>query len=385
MDKISEDTKLKKDVPKYNDSVGIRATLNNLGISDSSIGYDENNKTVTIGGKAFMKPIYMDEDAGISYAPESAIRQNLVDFYKDSSNPIVRVSDAYTAAAGKYGLDASALTYGNNTVMIGGVPLNTLYIDDSGKAWAWQNDVYDLTEKYANNVGVSTPESIYGNTKKYLSDIENAIKSLYNQSSFSYDPDDDPVYMAYRNKYILEGNRAVQDTMANYSALTGGYANSAAVTAGALANQYYSQQLTDKIPELAKQAYARYNDDRQANISLIDKMISAYNSAYNNLSDTNDTARKYANATANSVTARDNDSYERYWTDLLNQQAYDTQVQKNYWEDSNNIQNQLMNSHKMQGYILENEEQEISNSYLKQLLEAEIEEMKANTYAKYYK
>lgn len=385
MDKISEDTKLKKDVPKYNDSVGIRATLNNLGISDSSIGYDENNKTVTIGGKAFMKPIYMDEDAGISYAPESAIRQNLVDFYKDSSNPIVRVSDAYTAAAGKYGLDASALTYGNNTVMIGGVPLNTLYIDDSGKAWAWQNDVYDLTEKYANNVGVSTPESIYGNTKKYLSDIENAIKSLYNQSSFSYDPDDDPVYMAYRNKYILEGNRAVQDTMANYSALTGGYANSAAVTAGALANQYYSQQLTDKIPELAKQAYARYNDDRQANISLIDKMISAYNSAYNNLSDTNDTARKYANATANSVTARDNDSYERYWTDLLNQQAYDTQVQKNYWEDSNNIQNQLMNSHKMQGYILENEEQEISNSYLKKLLEAEIEEMKANTYAKYYK
>ena len=385
MDKISEDTKLKKDVPKYNDSVGIRATLNNLGISDSSIGYDENNKTVTIGGKAFMKPIYMDEDAGISYAPESAIRQNLVDFYKDISNPIVRVSDAYTAAAGKYGLDASALTYGNNTVMIGGVPLNTLYIDNSGKAWAWQNDVYDLTEKYANNVGVSTPESIYGNTKKYLSDIENAIKSLYNQSSFSYNPDDDPVYMAYRNKYILEGNRAVQDTMANYSALTGGYANSAAVTAGALANQYYSQQLTDKIPELANQAYARYNDDRQANISLIDKMISAYNSAYNNLSDTNDTARKYANATANSVTARDNDSYERYWTDLLNQQAYDTQVQKNYWEDSNNIQNQLMNSHKMQGYILENEEQEISNSYLKQLLEAEIEEMKANTYAKYYK
>ena len=385
MDKISEDTKLKKDVPKYNDSVGIRATLNNLGISDSRIGYDENNKTVTIGGKAFMKPIYMDEDAGISYAPESAIRQNLVDFYKDSSNPIVRVSDAYTAAAGKYGLDASALTYGNNTVMIGGVPLNTLYIDDSGKAWAWQNDVYDLTEKYANNVGVSTPESIYGNTKKYLSDIENAIKSLYNQSSFSYNPDDDPVYMAYRNKYILAGNRAVQDTMANYSALTGGYANSAAVTAGALANQYYSQQLTDKIPELANQAYARYNDDRQANISLIDKMISAYNSAYNNLSDINDTARKYANATANSVTARDNDSYERYWTDLLNQQAYDTQVQKNYWEDSNNIQNQLMNSYKMQGYILDNEEQEISNSYLKRLLEAEIEEMKANTYAKYYK
>lgn len=385
MDKISEDTKLKKDVPKYNDSVGIRATLNNLGVSDSSIGYDENNKTVTIGGKAFMKPTYMDEDAGISYAPESAIRQNLVDFYKDSSNPIVRVSDAYATAAGKYGLDASALTYGNNTVMIGGVPLNTLYIDDSGKAWAWQNDVYDLTEKYADNVGVSTPESVYNNTKKYLSNIESAIKSLYNQSSFSYDPDDDPVYMAYRDKYMLEGNRATQDTMANYSALTGGYVNSAAVTAGALANQYYSQQLTDKIPELAKQAYDRYNDDRQANISLIDRMISAYNSAYNNLSNTNDTARKYANATADSVTERDEDAYEQYWTELLNQQAYDTQAQKNYWENSNNIQNQLMNSYKIQGYILDNEEKEISNSYLKQLLEAEIEESRANTYAKYYK
>ena len=70
MDKISEDTKLKKEVPKYNNNIGIRATLNNLGVSDSSIGYDENNKTVTIGGKAFMKPTYIDEDAGISYAPE---------------------------------------------------------------------------------------------------------------------------------------------------------------------------------------------------------------------------------------------------------------------------------------------------------------------------
>ena len=385
MDKISEDTKLKKDVPKYNDNVGIRATLNNLGISDHSIGYDENNKTVTIDGKSFMKPTYMDEDAGISYAPESAIRENLVDFYKNSSNPIVRVSDAYSAAAGKYGLDASALSYGNNTAMIGGVPLNTLYTDDSGKAWAWQNDVYDLTQRYADKVGVSTPASVYAGTKKYLSNIENALNSLYNQPSFSYNPDNDPVYRAYRDKYILEGNRATQDTMADYSALTGGYANSAAVTAAALTNQYYSQQLADKIPELAKQAYDRYNSDRNTDISLIDKMVSAYNSVYNNLSDSNDTARRYANATAKSVSARDNNAYEQYWSNLQNQQDYDTQAQKNYWEDSNNIQNQLINNYKIQGYILDNEEQEISNSYLRRLLEAEIEESQANTYAKYYR
>lgn len=385
MDKISENTTRKKDVPKYKDSVGIRSTLNNLGVSDKSIGYDEKNKTVTIDGKSFMKPTYMDEDAGISYAPETSIRENLVDFYKDSSNPIVRVSDAYASAAGKYGLDASALSYGNNSVLIGGVPLNTLYTDDLGKAWAWQNDVYTLTDSYASKVGVSTPSDVYSETSDSLSAIRKAVKALYSKEAFSYDPDDDPIYDAYRKKYVLEGSRAAQDTMADYAALTGGYANSAAVTAGALANQYYAQQLADKIPELAQRAYERYSDDRSSKISLIDKMLSAYNSEYKNLSDSNDTARNYANKTAESVVERDKDEYEEYWAELQNRQAYDTQEQKNYWDNSNNMQQQIMNNYKTQGYILDNEEKEIYNSYLKPLLEAEVEERKANAYSKYYR
>ena len=133
---------LKKDVPTtQNGQVGIRATLNNMGFSDSDIGFNEKEQAVTIGGKNFMKPDYLDEEAGISYATDKNIQKSLVDFYKNSSNPIVRVSDAYSSLAGQYGLSADALSYGNDTVSIGGIPLDVLYIDGENKAWAWNDDI----------------------------------------------------------------------------------------------------------------------------------------------------------------------------------------------------------------------------------------------------
>ena len=99
-----------------------------------------------------MKPQYIDEENGISYSPLSDIQGSCWGYYAGSSNPIVRVSDAYAAEAGDAGLTADGLSFGNkSTVMIGGVPLDTLYIDDSGKAWrVEQDDVKRLTSDCRN-------------------------------------------------------------------------------------------------------------------------------------------------------------------------------------------------------------------------------------------
>ncbi len=108
-----------------------------------------------------------------------AKQKELVDRYRDTDNPVVRVSDAYAAAGGKYGLGADALHTAIARCQSAVKPLNTLYIDDSGKAWARQKDVERLTTEYANKTGVTAPGDISAKyEKKYLADIRDAVSTL---------------------------------------------------------------------------------------------------------------------------------------------------------------------------------------------------------------
>lgn len=355
-------------------TVGIRKTLNDMGFKNSRIGYNSADGSVMLDGKRFMKPQYIDEENGVSYSPLADIQKSLVDYYSGSSNPIVRVSDAFAAAAGDTGLTADGLSFGNGTVMIGGVPLDALYIDDSGKAWAWRDDVNRLTEDYKNRVGSSSPNTVLNNVNdRYLSQIENSLNELKNRKEFSYDPDSDPVYNAYKQKYLTEGARASKNAMADYSALTGGYANSAAVTAGNMASQYYAKQLSDQIPALAESAYKRYSDKYQTDIDVVEQMLDMYNSAYNNAMSANNRTTDNINSAAKSAVSRDNAAYKRnrdakktefsnYWENLLNRQKLDTQDRDNDWTEIFNKQKYDANNYINEGYRLKNRSTELDNS-----------------------
>lgn len=377
----NEEKKTKTENLDKENSVGIRSTLNSMGISDKDIGYDNNSGYVTIGGRAFMKPSYLDEEAGVSYASLGDIRKNVVDFYKNDSNPVVRVSDAYAAAVGKYGLGSGGLSYGDGTVSIGGKPLNIMYTDDSGKAWARKNDVYRLAKDYVNRNNVKSPDYIaelYAD--RYLSDINSSLDSLRNREEFSYDPDDDSVYLAYKNKYLTEGDRASKNAMANYSALTGGYTNSAAVTAGAMANQYYAQQLTNTIPELAKQAYERYYDKYNTDLETIDKMLDVYDAAYKNAYYANNKLADNINKSAEAVVDRDNAAYERelqefekYWKNRKNTQEEEKLRRDSHWDDVLNEQKATQNDIDKTGSMLDNAQKSIYLEYYKRLLESQLE------------
>lgn len=377
-DKYSKKTK----VPTREDGqVGIRATLNNMGFSDSDIGYDEATGTVTLNGKNLMKPGYMDEDAGISYANRGDIQKSVTDFYKNSSNPVVRVSDAYAAAAGKYGLSADALSYSDNgTVSIGGQPIDILYIDDTGKSWARQNTVDTAAETYANRVGVQSPSDLAEEyAQNYLTDAYKLANQLVNRKDFSYDPDSDPVFLAYQNKYRLEGERAGRNANASYAALTGGYANSAAATAGAQASQYYAQQLSNTIPELAQQAYDRYMKKYQTDLDLLNQMVDLYDTAYQNASAANTAQRKNANASTASNIARDEaaaqraeQDWEREWKELQNQQAYTQNNRDSYWNEVFNTQNVTKNNYTNEQLRLNNIQQQTYQQYYERLLQEEL-------------
>ncbi len=334
----------KVDVPEMNGMVGIRATLNNMGIKNSSIGFDDKSSTVTLDGKAFMKPDHYDSDAGITYASPDKIKQSVADFYKSSKEPVVKVSDAYTTSAGKYGLDANAMGYSDGVVTIGGKPIDILYIDDDGKAWARSSVVEDAVEEYASSLGTQSPTDILDMyNKKYMPMLDKLTNRLVNTKEFSYDPDEDPVYQAYREKYLREGARVTEDTMAIYAGLTGGYTNSMAVTAGALAEQEYAKKATDAIPDFASLAYSRYVDKYNRDAKTFENILKQYDLEYKNAMSANNQVIENANKTIISNTDRDKEAFERYWEDRKNRQEESEDIQEQYWQNIFNNQKQRDN------------------------------------------
>lgn len=99
--------------------------------------------------------------------------------------------------------------------------------------------------------------------KPYESQYADSLKGLYdqimNRDDFTYDLNSDALYNQYKQQYVRQGKLAMQDTLGQASALTGGYGNSYASTAGNQAYQSYLTGLNDKVPELYQLAYDAYN------------------------------------------------------------------------------------------------------------------------------
>ena len=99
--------------------------------------------------------------------------------------------------------------------------------------------------------------------KPYESQYADSLKGLYdqimNREDFTYDLNSDALYNQYKQQYVRQGKLAMQDTLGQASALTGGYGNSYASTAGNQAYQSYLTGLNDKVPELYQLAYDAYN------------------------------------------------------------------------------------------------------------------------------
>lgn len=99
----------------------------------------------------------------------------------------------------------------------------------------------------------------------YQSRWDDELTSLYdqirNRKKFSYDMKTDPLYQQYREQYQRLGRLAMQDTMGQAAALTGGYGSTYGEQVGQQAYNAYLQNLNDIVPQLQQQAYQRYQDE----------------------------------------------------------------------------------------------------------------------------
>lgn len=98
-------------------------------------------------------------------------------------------------------------------------------------------------------------------TPKYESEIEDILDEIGNRDPFEYDLTEDPMYQQYRDSYIREGKRAMEDTAAQTAAMTGGYGSTYGATAAQQSYDRYLEGLNDVVPQLEQTAYGRYRDE----------------------------------------------------------------------------------------------------------------------------
>ena len=100
--------------------------------------------------------------------------------------------------------------------------------------------------------------------KKYMAANDKAqsyAKQIADREPFKFDVNSDPLYEQLKDQYTQQGNLAMMDTVGNVSALTGGYGNSYAQTAGQQAYNQYMGQLNSAIPELYESAYTKWQNE----------------------------------------------------------------------------------------------------------------------------
>lgn len=161
---------------------------------------------------------------------------------------------------------------------------------------------------------------------EYVSPFADRLNALYeqvvNRPGFTYDFNADPIYQQYNERYTQSAKMAMQDTMANAAALSGGYGNSWAQSAGQQAYAQTMQGLNDVIPTLYSDAWNRYQQEGQGMIDQLTLTQSMDETAYGRYQDElNDyyTQLNYLYGAANDQYNQDYSAYQ----DALNQWLQD--------------------------------------------------------------
>lgn len=243
--------------------------------SDGSVSVRESNGNVTANaysgsggsrgsssGSGSYKPLGTYNDADLSAADAAKVQQ-----YKSQY-------EAAKAAGNTKGMEdahAAAEAIRKNYNYYGGVD-GSDYIGFGEEIFPLPSFDYDTQSRpsYSSN---------------YNDEIDNLLNQILTRDDFSYDVEKDPLYAQYKQQYLREGNRAMNDVLAETASNAGGM-NSYAVTAAQQANNYYASQLGDKIPELYQLAYSMYLDDIDNEVRNLGLLQNMDNTQYGRYRDT---------------------------------------------------------------------------------------------------
>lgn len=122
----------------------------------------------------------------------------------------------------------------------------------------------DVIKAETNKTNAENAVNNYGDfSYSNQASFDEIMNKILNREEFSYDLNGDALYQQYKDKYIQQGKMAMQDTMGQAAAMTGGYGNSYAASVGNQAYQASLENLNNIVPELYQMAYDKYKQEGQ--------------------------------------------------------------------------------------------------------------------------
>lgn len=159
---------------------------------------------------------------------------------------------------------------------------NTNIVDDNTKSKmnASLNDYLSPEIEQTNTYLDSQLGKIQSGKTSWSEQYGNAINDFLNREKFEYDVDDDQLFQQALASAMNSGKTAMQDTIGQASALTGGYGSTYATSAG---NQAYNQFIEDaynNLPEYYKMAMEAYQAEGNELLNRVNVLSTADNTEY---------------------------------------------------------------------------------------------------------
>jgi hypothetical protein len=116
------------------------------------------------------------------------------------------------------------------------------------------SDAYKEAMDYTN----SLLQQLSTGRTSYTDQIKDLMSDIQNREDFEYDVDADPLFQQALSSAMSSGQTAMQDTIGQASALTGGYGSTYATSAGNQAYNAYIQDAYNNLPEYYQMALEAY-------------------------------------------------------------------------------------------------------------------------------
>lgn len=192
----------------------------------------------------------------------------------------------------------------------------------------------------------------------YTDQIKDMMSQIQNRDAFEYDADSDQLFQQALASAMKSGKSAMQDTIGQASALTGGYGSTYATSAGNQAYNAFIEDAYNNLPEyyqMALNAYQMEGEEMYRQLGMLNdadateygRLLDSYNAtsqyrnqlyneAYTQFRDKKSDAYNTANLQLNEKTQLTDNAYKMYLVDL---NEYENAYARDWNEWNASVQN----------------------------------------------
>ena len=153
----------------------------------------------------------------------------------------------------------------------------------SNKTWQAMNTQFVKPSAVleADEYIASQLEKIQSGKTSYTDQLKDMMSQIQNREKFSYDVDTDPLFQQALASAMNSGKTAMQDTIGQASALTGGYGSTYATTAGNQAYNSFIEDAYNNLPQYYQMAMEAYQMEGEELYRQYGMLVDADATEYN--------------------------------------------------------------------------------------------------------